>query len=182
VRVLDHLHADRAHVVGLSMGGRIARNFALAHPHRVKSLVLANTSPGFDALSPEQVAAFVEQRRRLDPEAQAARLLGPGAAPRAFARLVAALRAVHRESYLKTLQASVAQDRAAPIEKIAAPTLVIGSREDPLSPIEIARAMARRIPAARLVELPGGHVSNLGQPERFNAAVLEFLQSVETSP
>lgn len=163
------------------MGGRIARNFALAHPARVKSLVLANTSPGFDALSPQQVEAFVQQRRTLDPETHARRLLGPGARREAFARLVASLRAVHRESYLKTLEASVAQDVAAPIEEIRAPALVIGSIEDPLYPIGIARGMAKRIPGARLVALPGGHVSNLEQPGRFNAAVLEFLQTVEAT-
>lgn len=164
------------------MGGRIARNFALAHPERVKSLVLANTSPGFDALSPEQVAAFVEQRRTLDPAAQAKRLLAPDARPEAFERLLAGLRAVHRESYLKTVAASVAQDTGAPIERIAAPTLVIGAERDPLYRIDIARAMARRIPGARLAELPGGHLSNLEQPERFNAAVLEFLKTVESKP
>ena len=179
LRVLQYFGAAKAHLVGLSMGGRIARSFALAHPAPVTSLVLANTSPGFDALSPEQVAAFVAQRRSLDPVAQAKRLLAPGARPQAFERLVASLRAVHRESYLKTVEASVAQDVAAPIERIAAPTLVIGSAEDPLYPPQIARGMAERIAGARLVLLPGGHVSNLEQPERFNGAVLEFLQTLE---
>jgi 3-oxoadipate enol-lactonase len=179
--VLDHLHASRAHIVGLSMGGRIARSFALAHPDRVKSLVLANTSPGFDALTPEQVKAFVEQRRTLDPEAQAKRLLGPGAHPGALEKLVAALRSVHRESYLKTVAASVAQDMAAPIERISAPTLVIGSEHDPLYSVDMARGIASRIPGARLAVLPGGHVSNLEQPERFNATVLEFLKTVEAT-
>ena len=179
LRVLDSFKVEKAHVVGLSMGGRIARSFALAHPGRVKSLVLANTSPGFHALSPEQVSAFVEQRRSLDPIAQAKRLLGQGARPEAFERLVASLQAVHRDSYLKTVEASVTQDRAAPIERIAAPTLVIGSEHDPLYSTDIARAMAARIPGARLAMLPGGHLSNLEQPERFNAGVLEFLQTVE---
>ena len=182
VRALDRLKCERAHLVGLSMGGRIARSFALAHPGRVASLVLANTSPGFDALSPEQVSAFVEQRRSLDPAAQAKRLLGRAAPPQAFERLVASLRAVHRESYLKTVAASVAQDVAAPLERIAAPTLVIASEEDPLYPPAIARGMAGRIPGARLAMLPGGHVSNLEHPERFNATVLEFLKTVERKP
>jgi pimeloyl-ACP methyl ester carboxylesterase len=179
VRVLDHLRAEKAHLVGLSMGGRIARSFALAHPERLSSLVLANTSPGFDALSPEQVTAFVEQRRSLDPIAQAKRLLAPDAHPEAFERLVSSLRAVHRDSYLKTVEASVSQDLAAPLENITTPTLVIGSEGDPLYAPSIARDMARRIPQARLVMLPGGHVSNLEQPDRFNAAVLEFLKTVE---
>lgn len=182
LRVLDHLKVSKTHLVGLSMGGRIARSFALAHPGRVRSLVLANTSPGFDALSPQQVAAFVEQRRSLDPIAQAKRLLGRDAPAQAFERLVASLRAVHRESYLKAVEASVAQDLAAPLERIAAPTLVIASEEDPLYPPAIARGMASRIPGARLALLPGGHISNLEQPLRFNAAVLEFLNTVERKP
>lgn len=181
LRVLQYFQVEQVHLVGLSMGGRIARSFALAHPDRVRSLVLANTSPGFDALPPDKVAAFVEQRRNLDSVAQAKRLLGPNAHPEAFERLVGSLRGVHRESYLKTVEASVAQDVAAPIERIAVPTLVIGSTEDPLYPVDMARAMAKRIPGARLVELPGGHVSNLEQPERFNAAVLEFLKTVEAT-
>jgi 3-oxoadipate enol-lactonase len=179
VRILNFLKSATAHVVGLSMGGRIARSFALQHPERVKSLVLANTSPGFDALSPEQVTAFVEQRRTLDPVAQAKRLLAPGARKEAFERLIASLRAVHRDCYLKTVEASVSQDVAAPLERIAVPTLVIASDQDLLYPPDIGRGMARRIPGARFTLLPGGHLSNLEQPERFNAAVLEFLDTVE---
>ena len=176
LRILDHFGASKAHLVGLSMGGRVARNFALAHPGRVHTLTLANTSPGFGALSPEQVQAFVQQRRNLDPVAQAKRLIGSGARPGAYEELVASLRAVHRESYLKTVEASVAQDVAAPLEHIRAPTLVIGSDEDNLYSLDIARAMARRIPGAKLVELERcGHLSNLEQPGRFNAVVLEFI-------
>src|SRR5258706_14787202 len=104
------MKVKKSHLVGLSMGGRIARNFALAPPDRLKSLTLANTSPGFGALSAQKRREFVEQRRKLDPDAQAKRLLGPAAPPEALERLVATLRAVHPESYLKTVEASVAQD------------------------------------------------------------------------
>ncbi|MSQ62623.1 MAG: alpha/beta fold hydrolase [Betaproteobacteria bacterium] len=62
-RVLDHLAAQRAHLVGLSMGGRIARDFALQRPHRVASLTLANSSPGYDALPPDAVQAYLDARR-----------------------------------------------------------------------------------------------------------------------
>src|SRR5689334_10286931 len=57
-RVIDFFGRRPAHLVGHSMGGRIARNFALAYPQRVASLVLANSSPGFDALTAEQAKAF----------------------------------------------------------------------------------------------------------------------------
>ena len=181
VRVFDHLRAERVHLVGLSMGGRISRNFALAHPERLKSLVLANTSPGFGALSPSQVSSFVEQRKTLEPQAQARRLLGPNPHPAAHDKLVSALSAVHRESYLKTVEASVAQDLAAPVERIRVPTLVIGGKHDPLYSIDIARGLAARIPGAKLVELDCGHVSNLEMPDQFNSVVLEFLQTQEKS-
>ena len=62
-RVLDGFGAERAHLVGLSLGGRIARDFALRHPARVATLVLANTTAGFDTLTPDQIEAFIRSRR-----------------------------------------------------------------------------------------------------------------------
>jgi len=177
LRVLDRFGARKAHLVGLSMGGRIARNFALHHPERLHSLTLANTSPGFGVMSAAKVSEFVEQRRRLDPPAQAKRLLGPDASPAAYETLVASLSAVHRDSYMKTIEASVAQDLAAPLERIAVRTLVISSTHDSLYPVSVAEDMARRIPGARLAVIErAGHLSNLERPDEFNRIVLEFLR------
>lgn len=182
LRVLDFFGEKKAHLVGLSMGGRIARNFALRHPERLKSVVLANTTPGFASLGPEGVKKFVEDRKKLDPEAAAAKLISPNARPGAREELIASLRAVHRESYLKTVEASTVQDVAAPIENIRAPTLVITSEDDRLYTPEIARDMARRIPGAQFAMIEGaGHLSNLEQPERFNKLVLEFIETQEKS-
>lgn len=180
LRLLDHFKVEKTFLVGLSMGGRIARNFALHHPERVAALVLANTTPGFGSLTPQQVREFVEQRRNADPIELAQRLVSPRARPGAFDDLVASLRAVHRESYLKTLEASVAQDQAAPLERIRAPTLVVTSEDDRLYPPAIARDMVRRIPGARLALIErAGHLSNMEQPDRFNQVVLEFLLQQE---
>jgi 3-oxoadipate enol-lactonase len=176
LRVLDHFKAERAHLVGLSMGGRIAREVALRHPERLLSLTLANTSPGFDALSPEQVRRFVEERKNRTPESMKA-LLGSRADPDAYGALLRSFHALRKPSYLKTLEASVSQDRAAPVENIRVRTLVITGTEDRVYPAPIAQDMARRIPGARLVELEGcGHLSNLEQPERFNRVLMEFLE------
>ena len=62
-RVIDHFGAACAHLVGLSLGGRVARDFCLRHPDRVATLVLCNTHAGFDALAPEQVDAFIRSRQ-----------------------------------------------------------------------------------------------------------------------
>ena len=175
LRVADHFGADRMHLVGLSMGGRIARNFALRHPGRLRSLVLAGTSPGFDALSPEEVKRFVAERRTATPEG-VRRLLGSRAVAGAYEQLLDSVKRVHQASFEKTLEASVSQDRAAPIEQIAVPTLVITGDEDRVYPPALAHEIARRIPGAELLTLKGvGHLSNLEQPDEFNQAVLDFL-------
>ena len=179
LRVLDHFKQQKAHLVGLSMGGRIARNFALRHPERVAKLVLANTTPGFDAFSPEQVKKFIEERRNRSPESIRT-LISRHARSGAYEDLLASFKALRQPSYLKTLEASVTQDRAASIERIRAPTLVITSDEDKVYPPSIARNMAKRIPGARLAVISGaGHLSNLEQPGQFNQVVLRFLSDQE---
>jgi 3-oxoadipate enol-lactonase len=184
-RVLDFFRAERAHLVGLSLGGRIARDFALRHPGRVATLVLANTTPGFDSLSAAEVESFIRSRRgpleagrtpREFAPALARSLIGPSAVAGAYDRLLAAIAALRTTSYLKTIEASTREDRGAPIEAIAVPTLVVTSDEDRLYPIALAEGMAHRIPGARLAVVHGaGHLSNLEQPLAFNAAVLPFL-------
>jgi len=179
LRVAEHFRASSIHLVGLSMGGRIARNVALHYPAWLRSLTLADTSPGFDSLSPEQVRRFVSERRARTPETLR-RLLGKNPRPEAFQALMESFAATHGESYIKTIEASVAHDRAAPLEEIRVPTLVITGTEDHVYPPALARDIARRIPGAKLVEIEGaGHMSNLEQPERFNQAVFEFIDRQE---
>ena len=186
VRVLDHLSVDAAHLVGLSMGGRIARDVALRFPASVASLVLANTSPGFDALTEEERRAFIDARAAplragKRPEELAPllvdRLLHPNASGRARDAASAMMSALRVESYLKTIEASIAEDRGAALEEIAVPTLVVTSDADPLYPRPLAEAMARRVPRATLAVITeAGHLSNLEQPEAFNAVVRAFLE------
>ena len=175
LRVAEHLKAKKLHLVGLSMGGRIARNVALHYPERLHTLTLVSTTPGFDALSADEVRRFVTERKTSTPET-VRRLLGSRARPGAFEELTESLSLLHEESYRKTLEASVAQDRGAPLENIRVPTLVIAGDEDTVYPPALAREVARRIPGAELVMMQGaGHLLNLEQPERFNDLVLKFL-------
>jgi len=120
LRVAEHFDVKKMHLVGLSMGGRIARNVALHFPERLKSLSLVSTTPGFDALSAEEVRRFVTERKQRTPES-VRRLLGSRARPGAFEALWDSVSATREESYRKTLEASVAQDRGAPIENSGAP-------------------------------------------------------------
>jgi 3-oxoadipate enol-lactonase len=175
LRVAEHFKAPKMHLVGLSMGGRIARNVALSNPGRLLSLTLISSTPGFDALSAEGVRRFITERGSQTPQSLK-KLLGSRANSAAYGELLDSVNRIHEISYQKTLQASVAQDRAAPIEKIRVPTLVIAGEEDTVYPPELARQMARRIPGAELQMFERtGHLANLEQPERFNQVVTDFL-------
>lgn len=185
VRVLDFFGAVKAHLVGLSLGGRIARDFYFRARDRVATLTLCNTTPGFNALTPEQVEAFVQSRaaplragktlRELAPEL-AHKLIGKSAVRGAYERLVTSMANLRPDAYIKTVEASVAQDRHANLESIDVPTHVITSDEDTLYAPSVAEAMAARIPGAVLTVINrAGHLSNLEQPAAFNAAVSTFL-------
>ena len=185
LRTLDHCGVERAHIVGLSMGGRVARWFWRQHAARVSSLTLANTQPGFDALGVEATEHFVSARlgplmAGHDPgdiATDLARgLIGPAAAPGAYDRVVASMRALHRTSYMKTVRASVEQDRGFVLDDINVPTLVIAGSEDTLYPPALAASRAGRIDGSTLKVIAGaGHLSNVEQPDAFNRVVLEFL-------
>jgi 3-oxoadipate enol-lactonase len=175
LRIAEHFKARKLHLVGLSMGGRIARNVALRAPERLHSLVLVSTNPGFDALSTERVMQFINERRSRTPQTLQT-LLGSGASRAAYEELLDSVSRIHEASYQKALEASVAQDRAAPIEEIRVPTLIIAGEEDTVYPPELAEEMARRIPRAELLMFERtGHLANLEQPEKFNQAVLDFI-------
>jgi 3-oxoadipate enol-lactonase len=176
LRVAEHFKADKMHLVGLSMGGRIARNVALRYPGRLLSLTLVSSTPGFDAMSTGEVTRFVTERKKSAPHLMG-KLLGSRARPGAFDELLEGLSKLRDKSYMKTLEASVAQDRGAPVERIRVPTLVIAGDEDRVYPPALARQLAERIPGAELVMMAGvGHLPNLEQPELFNRTVLEFMR------
>jgi 3-oxoadipate enol-lactonase len=179
MRVIEHFGVKKAHLVGLSMGGRIARNVALRWPERLQSLALVSTSPGFDAMPAEEVRRFVTERKTRSPE-NVKKLLGSRARPEAFDALWESVTSVREDSYRKTLEASVAQDRGAPIENIRVPTLVVSGDEDTVYPPDMARDVARRIPGAELVMIKGaGHLVNLERPGRFNEVVMDFIARQE---
>jgi len=191
LRVLDHLGVERAHLVGLSMGGRIALDFWGRHPSRVASLVLADTSGGMPD-SPDKQARIEqvlnERRRPLLQGASprdlapvlARTLLSPHAPPDARAQAEASLAALRTGSYLKTLDEVTRYDRFPPFESIGVPTLVINGEYDSIAPPDFGRQVAARIPGGRFALIErAGHLSNIEQPAAFNALLRDFLQQVD---
>jgi len=201
-RLLDTLDVARAHVVGVSMGGMIAQELALRHPTRVRGLVLACTYPEPDAEIERQREFSLSQFggsvtttgemqvdvSAIDPLAFFQHLL-----PRVFNQsyidqdlpkllqvFSGALQyGFSMEAILGQVAATMGHRTTDRLGHIAAPTLVITGDADLLIPPANSDILARHIPGARLVKVPGGsHGFNFETPELFNRAVLDFLASV----
>jgi len=185
VRLLDHLGVKRAHLCGLSMGGRIAQDFYFKHSERVATMTLCDTHGGFSHLSPEQRADYVAARR--DPlldgkeprdiaPGLVERLAGPNAPEAVRRELFESLAALRKHSYIKSLEATVNQDTIGDLSTIDVPTHFIVGEHDRLTTPEIVERMAKQVRGSRytLIE-DAGHLVNLEKPEAFNATALDFL-------
>lgn len=186
VRLLDHLDAATAHIVGLSMGGRIALDFIARFPARVASLTLSGTRASFAQRSEAEREAFLRLRKKplvedgkepRDIAPTVARsLMGKRSTPAHFAQLVDSIAALHKESYVKTIEASTYYDRSAALNSIEAPTLLVYGGDDRLNSPAVGREIAGQIDGAVFAEIPdAGHLCNIEAPEAFNDAVLDFL-------
>lgn len=186
-RVVDELGAAPAHVVGVSWGGVIAVRLALRHPDHVRSLVIADSTRG-SGLHRDKAAAM---RRRGDElatsgagsfaAARAARLLSPGAPADLVARVTDTMAsAIRNPGYGWAAHAMADTDHTDVLADLRVPALVLVGEHDHVTTVDESRAIARRIPGARLEVVPGaGHLANQEQPDRFNHLVLSFLDSVE---
>ena len=184
-RVLDDLEIEKAHVVGLSMGGLIAQCFYFAHPDRVATLVLAHTFPSFRALGDKFIDQFVSTRLQplLDggtpadaADATVKGLLGPQASEEARRHFHASLCALRRDSYIKALQGLLEQDAPGALDDIKVPTFLLTGDHDRLSPPPISEVMARSIAGSELTIISEcGHLSNIERPGEFNRLVHGFV-------
>jgi 3-oxoadipate enol-lactonase len=187
-RVLGHFGAAKAHILGLSMGGRIAMDFAERYPERLLSLTLCDTHRGFVTFTDEQRREFLRLRKEPlvnggEPKdiapAVARSLSGPNISPEAYAKLIDSLCRLHKESYIKSLEASAAAKPHERLGDIRVPTHVIVGSADRLTTPDMAREMIARIPGAKLTVIDdAGHLPNIEKPAEFNAAVAGFLRAV----
>ena len=176
--LLGALEIDSAHVVGISMGGMIAQELALAHPERVRTLTLGCTYAGGEGsslTSPEVLERLIEamlsgdreRALRVGWEANIAAGMVDDAA--AYARFldVAQQYAVAVPVIMAQMQACVAHDTNTRLGELEMPTLVIHGTEDQMLPVENGRLIAERVPGAQLEILDAiGHLFFWEQPER----------------
>ncbi|MGH7275821.1 MAG: alpha/beta fold hydrolase [Candidatus Rokuibacteriota bacterium] len=190
VGLMDALGIDRAHVLGVSMGGMIAQEIALNHAHRVRSLHLGCTLAHPDGYSHARGAAWTEMRTRLSPEAALRAIFLWLFAPSTYNErpefverfLQNALANPYRQSltgFLRQRDAIAEHDTVDRLGAIRCPTLVSVAEEDILVPPRFSRELAERIPGAELKILRGaGHVYFWEQPEAFNGLSLDFLKRI----
>lgn len=180
--VLDAAGVRRAHVVGLSHGGRIALDFALAAPERVDRLVLAGAGiGGFQQTElPPGFGPILEAVRAQDFELAAARLAEtevfavPDADSARVRTMVRASAPLFRAN--PRLERPLAPPAISRLAEVRCPTLVIVGGEDLAHNRLCADTLARAIPGARQVVVAGSpHLVNYHDPVAFDRLVIEFL-------
>lgn len=182
VAELDARGIERATLAGISMGGYIAFAVLRRWPERIERLILIDTRETPD--SPEarrgRFATMGKVRTEgIAPvvESMLPKMLTANAPREMKARVRAIMESASPAGIVTALRAMAGRpDSSSLLRSITVPTLVIGGEEDSITPPADAERMAAAIPGARLVILPGAaHLSNLEQPEAFNAAVAGFL-------
>ncbi len=183
--LLDRLGLERVVLGGVSMGGYVAFGCLRLFPERISGLVLANTRPEPDSEEIREnrksmARRVAEEGVEVLVELQMERLLAHDTLEK-NEEVVQKVRAMILESSPNGVVAALGAMRDRPdstplLGSIEVPTLVIGGEEDGISSPDVLGAMSEKIPNSRHVTLPrAGHLSNLENPEGFNAALREFL-------
>lgn len=181
--LVEALKADRAHVLGISLGGAIAMRLAVESPHRVGSLILVDT---WAYPHPEFLAMLRQRLQKLDagdlpgyaevaiPQVFSDRFVR--ANPQAMADYRARVVRATVHSLRSAIGACMSHDMQEVLARIRAPTLVVTGSEDCLIPPFHAEYLERAIPNASLAVIEGsGHIPNLEAPGRFLEVVRAFL-------
>ena len=180
---LDGVGVVQADVLGLSWGGILAQEFYRLYPERVRSLILAGTYAGWKGSLPEPV-----WRDRLEtclrdssglPSSVVARLMPgmftEGVSDNVRLELSAIMSEFHPVGFRVMSRSSAEMDTREILSRLSVPTLLLWGDEDRRSPMHIAQQMHAAIPSSELAIIPkAGHVSNMEQPEAFNAHVRRF--------
>jgi 3-oxoadipate enol-lactonase len=184
--VLDAARVDRAHVFGISMGGMIAQEFALAYPERVRSLILGCTSCGGrnGVAADDQVLQLLKARASMEPEDAfwaMAPFIYDASTPREKIEEDLAMRRrgfPTAVGYLGQLQAIFTWTSFDRLQEIHAPTLIIHGESDQLVVPENARLLERHIRGSRLVMLAqASHIFTTDQPAVAHREILTFLRA-----
>jgi pimeloyl-ACP methyl ester carboxylesterase len=187
--LLEALGIESACVLGYSMGGRIALEFAQTYPEMTTGLILANSGIG------ETPSQEMQERRKMmvdvlqqgDIEVIAELMteasFSPGLKdrnPTAYAKYKSIKMQNDPSEYLAVMQAIVgAIDSPADFGSLRCPALIIAGDRDGFMSVSVGEAMRDAIPDAEMHVLPTGHAAAIEEPEAFNRIVLGFLERLE---
>jgi pimeloyl-ACP methyl ester carboxylesterase len=185
--LLTALGITRAHVVGISLGGFAALQFALRHADMLDKLVLVSTSAGGSthvAASPEILALLAPNpgtevgERAIYNYSRIMAAEYVAAYPEEMQRIAetARYRPQSTAAYMRQLRAALAHDVTDSLHRVTVPTLVIHGEVDPLVPAANGANLAAKIPGARHIVYRGaGHIPIVERADDFNRDVLAFL-------
>ena len=175
---MSELGVERAHVCGLSLGGVIAIALHHAAPERCASLILADTfakHPDGQAIYQRSTAASGDMRAMA--EARTDVLLAQPADPAVRTEVIETMARIDPAAFRIGAEAVWIADQAPRAQAIRVPALVICGAEDTITPPALSHALVQIIPGARYEEIANaGHLTNLEQPDAFNAAVEGFIR------
>ncbi|MCW2570387.1 MAG: Lipase/esterase [Frankiales bacterium] len=181
--VLDAAGVDKAHVVGISMGGLMAQEIAMTHPERLLSLCLTATHPGIShaVIDPEAMAMLLKRGEMTPAEAAEASVpfnYAPGTSRDRIEEdwAVRFPLAATNEGYMAQAAGTAQWDGYDRLPGITTPTLVLHGELDRLVPPANGKTLAQRIPGAELAMVPdANHVLMTDQPEQVTKILLDWL-------
>lgn len=188
---LQQIDARKPVLVGHSIGGMIVQQWLTKYPHEASAVVLAQTSPAFGKAEGNWQKQFIEARLGPLDHGETMKSLAPtlvkelvGNDPDAAGMELArdCMGSVPEASYRAMMLALLGFDQRKALANIAIPTLALSGSKDKNAPAPMMAKMATYIPAATYVELEGaGHLVNLERPRAFDAALDQFLKTVEVT-
>ena len=186
--IYKYFDKRKANIIGLSMGGQIACLFYEKYPDKVKSMVLCDTHFGLGNLEEEEIDQFINSRKKpllegLQPKDIALpvskSLVGNLNNKAAIEELVDSMSKLHKESYLKTIDASMSTFHDHIFSQIDIPTLVLVGEKDTLTPPSMALEIHKLIKNSKFSIIDdAGHLTNIENPKMFNDKVLQFLKEL----
>lgn len=183
---IEDIGLVRPHVLGLSFGGGLALELYHRYPAIPRSLILASAYAGWaGSLPPEVVEERLQQLLKLSelPPEQVVEALIPTLFTKSVSidvidEMAAIISEFHPVGMRAMTLAFAGADLNDMLPTIEVPTLLLYGEADQRSPLNVAKNLHAKIPASRLVIIPGvGHQSNLEAPEIFNAGVRSFLRA-----
>lgn len=187
IKVIRYFGFEKAHVVGVQAGARLAMDFAIRAPEYVDRLVIASSNSGAASMRKEDQE--IVRKKFIEPFKQGKTYMdvinengmsgfSPHCDPRAKDILMESITKVEMPSLLKFIEVQIGWDQKENLSKITAPTLLMRGVDDTLVPQEAIEEIHQAIVGSKSILVDGaGHNIHVEQPDKFNQIVLDFLRA-----